>query len=86
MIDDIEPIPADHPHLADDPIYQAMSPKEKRGHRQNLAVMWQFQKEQTEWRAANPPKPTIEERILAVLESIDARLAILIERSAPKAP
>jgi hypothetical protein len=77
MSDDIEPIPADHPHLADDPIYQAMDPEEQFEHRLMLARMWGWQREEAERRAANPRKPKIDERILAALERIDEKLAVL---------
>jgi hypothetical protein len=71
---DIEPVPADHPHLADDPLYQAMSPAEKLGHRRMLARMWRLQREREEYRAQHPEDEPIEGRILAVLERIEEKL------------
>jgi hypothetical protein len=88
----IEPIPADHPHLADDPLYQAMTAAEKLQHRRMLAQMWRMREESKEsdrksreerevYFQEHPEERPVEERILALLESIDAKLDRMLDLS-----
>jgi hypothetical protein len=88
----IEPIPADHPHLADDPLYQTMTAAEKLQHRRMLAQMWRMREESQEsdrksreerevYLQEHPEERPVEERILALLESIDAKLDRMLDLS-----